>query len=593
MESGKRKRTVSASSRKGIKLKTLSITEKLKAIDRIESGASMHMVCEEFGIKKTTYYDLKKSKEKIRAYNREMEKPKKGENVKKRMTVSKYEDLDKAVFKWYKQHRSVVVNVRGVDIQDAASRFAKHLEIDDFKNSAGWLYRFQRRHCINTRVVHGEIASANEAGVDSFRKKFISFVKESGLLLSQIYNADESGLYWRAPPSKTLASQNESHVPGRKVAKDRISVLFCANADGSHRLKPMVIGKAKKPRCLKNILDKLPVHYDANKSAWFTQEIFSRWFHRHACREIIHDQTTCLKISRENVKAVILLDNAPAHPCVDELCSKDGKIKVMFLPPNTTSLIQPMDQGIIESCKRFYRSKMMKECFVVLETEGDAEEDTRGLRTLQNLKNYNLRNAIYNLHDAWQQVGCLTLANGWKKLLEDTDIVLGFTGFEVPDFVDAMKRAGQKEVSENDIISWLDMDIDDDGCHHKTEEEIAQEVTAQKDAHDDDDDDDEDGGSKFPHKLSEIRSAMDMALAYVNYNIHDSEAQGFYSHLRDFRGMIIRRQHSQQKQVKIHDFFKPMPKRRAVTAVPSTSTSSDSSSALQIASVSSGSTDTE
>jgi hypothetical protein len=44
---------------------------------------------------------------------------------------------------------------------------------------------------------------------------------------------------------------------------------------------------------------------------------------------------------------VLLLDHCPAHPSADVLKSKDGKIKAMFLPTNTTALIQPMDQGII------------------------------------------------------------------------------------------------------------------------------------------------------------------------------------------------------------------------------------------------------
>jgi len=44
------------------------------------------------------------------------------------------------------------------------------------------------------------------------------------------------------------------------------------------------------------------------------------------------------------------LDNAPSHPSEEELMKRD--IKAIFLPPNVTSLIQPMDQGVIEWLKR-------------------------------------------------------------------------------------------------------------------------------------------------------------------------------------------------------------------------------------------------
>ncbi|GFV73681.1 uncharacterized protein TNCV_5046751 [Trichonephila clavipes] len=42
-----------------------------------------------------------------------------------------------------------------------------------------------------------------------------------------------------------------------------------------------------------------------------------------------------------------LIDNAPSHPGTEELSS--GEIKAIFLPPNVTPLLQPMDQFVF--CK--------------------------------------------------------------------------------------------------------------------------------------------------------------------------------------------------------------------------------------------------
>jgi hypothetical protein len=52
-------------------------------------------------------------------------------------------------------------------------------------------------------------------------------------------------------------------------------------------------------------------------------------------------------------KYLLLLDHCPAHPPADVLKFKGGKITVMFLPKNTTALIQPTDQGIIQACKAY------------------------------------------------------------------------------------------------------------------------------------------------------------------------------------------------------------------------------------------------
>ena len=60
-------------------------------------------------------------------------------------------------------------------------------------------------------------------------------------------------------------------------------------------------------------------------------------------------------------KALLLLDNCRAHSPANTLRSDDGKFCVMFMPPNTTSIIQPLDQGIISSFKRHYRTDLVKD----------------------------------------------------------------------------------------------------------------------------------------------------------------------------------------------------------------------------------------
>ena len=184
-----------STSRKGEKHRTLAISEKLKILERIENGVSMPVVCEEFSIKKSTFYDIKKAKEKIRRFALSREEGWEKKKPTKRIKGLKYDELDAAVYKWFKQERSVAVEVRGVDIQDAAKRLATHLGIPDFKASTGWLFRFRTRHCIGNRRVVGESKSADLSNIDPFRNKLTKLIKDSGLLLSQVYKADETGLY--------------------------------------------------------------------------------------------------------------------------------------------------------------------------------------------------------------------------------------------------------------------------------------------------------------------------------------------------------------------------------------------------------------
>ena len=70
-------------------------------------------------------------------------------------------------------------------------------------------------------------------------------------------------------------------------------------------------------------------------------ELFSDWFHHHfvlAVKKHLTDRGL-------SAKALLLLDNTPAHPEATTLMSNDKSITAMFLPPNTTALIQSRSAG--------------------------------------------------------------------------------------------------------------------------------------------------------------------------------------------------------------------------------------------------------
>ena len=93
-----------------------------------------------------------------------------------------------------------------------------------------------------------------------------------------IFNTDETGLFFKCLPDKTLTFKDEK-CHGGKHSKERLTVLLAVNMDGSEKLKPLVIGKAMKPRCFKGVKS-FPTDYRANKKAWMTTELFNNWLLR-------------------------------------------------------------------------------------------------------------------------------------------------------------------------------------------------------------------------------------------------------------------------------------------------------------------------
>jgi len=101
-------------------------------------------------------------------------------------------------------------------------------------------------------------------------------IEREGYTRNDIYNADESGINWKALPRKSLASCHESSAPGYKFSKDRITAIVCANASGDQILPLLVNRKAIKSWCFKNF-NRLLVTYKAQKIGWMNSELFYEW----------------------------------------------------------------------------------------------------------------------------------------------------------------------------------------------------------------------------------------------------------------------------------------------------------------------------
>ena len=117
------------------------------------------------------------------------------------------------------------------------------------------------------------------------------------------------------------------------------------------KLPMFVIEKSQKPRCFKHIKS-LPCRYHAKKKSWMNSEFFEEW---------VREQDE--KFENEGRKVVLIIDNCPAHPVIENLKS----ITLYFLPPNTTSALQPMGQGVIWSLKSRYRTRIIQKVLAAIE----------------------------------------------------------------------------------------------------------------------------------------------------------------------------------------------------------------------------------
>ncbi|GFU03181.1 tigger transposable element-derived protein 1 [Trichonephila clavipes] len=83
----------------------------------------------------------------------------------------------------------------------------------------------------------------------------------------------------------------------------------------------------------------------ANPKAWMTTAIFTEWFNNCFVPEV----EAYMKEKSLDFKVLLIVDNAASHPQLEH-----PNVQLVFHPPNTTSLIQPLDQGIIATFKKYY-----------------------------------------------------------------------------------------------------------------------------------------------------------------------------------------------------------------------------------------------
>jgi hypothetical protein len=86
------------------------------------------------------------------------------------------------------------------------------------------------------------------------------------------------------------------------------------------------------------------------------------------------------------------MDNAPGH--YTYLDNHSDNVQVVFLPPNTTPLLQPMDQGVIKAFKTYYVRWIMNQANSAI--DGPDRPTVREF-----WHNSNIRKAIENTGASW------------------------------------------------------------------------------------------------------------------------------------------------------------------------------------------------
>ena len=300
--------------------------------------------------------------------------------------------------------------------------------VEGFKGSKGWLYNVMKRNNIAVQTKHGDSTSVSQVLINDWKDSLVKHME--GYDAKDIFNADELGLFHSLLPSKTHAVKGKKLING-KSSKIRVTILLGANMSGDEKLPVLLIGRAQNPRCFKGMKTK-PLLYEWNSKAWMTGTIFEKYM------KMLDN-----KFFKEKRQVLFFVDNCPAHPVTLQMALKN--IKIIFLPKNSTSVLQPMDQGVIRSFKCKYRTKLLSH--VISQVEGKD-------KTIEDVK-VNLLMVMNWVKFAWESVTQETIKNCFKKSFFNQEIPVE-EELTSSQELSLLLTSLDQNVTSNDFISFDD-----------------------------------------------------------------------------------------------------------------------------------------
>ena len=287
-------------------------------------------------------------------------------------------------------------------------------------------------------------------------------------------------------------------------------------------------------------IHQLRVEFHANKKAWMTSNHFNTWL----CKQ---DRI----FTRQKRKVALILDNCTAHPNINSTLKS---INLIFLPPNTTSVTQPMDQGIIASKTPYLHHFVQHVLLKAMETGKDF--------------NWTVLDAIYGVEATWNKITSATIKNYFNYCnfvatspapedYDDPDDDIPFV-----QLIERLRHAGI-EVSSEDEAVYNTVDNNLLTAVPMTVQDIAKEVLddkAAKDMEDDIAEEEEEGEDPAPpvqHTTMPMLVDFTTAMKDVLCSFTEDTSE-MWAHLtaleKFFQWSFIRKQ-----KKTIQDFFKAAP----------------------------------
>ncbi|KAK1339615.1 hypothetical protein QTO34_018168 [Cnephaeus nilssonii] len=186
-------------------------------------------------------------------------------------------------------------------------------------------------------VRHGEAASSNKVATDNFMTELQEYVKAEEFVPQQVFSCNETGLFWKK-------NAKEYAMPARQGSAQGLTLEPLPTKEDLHHTE--IIARTQVSEGQADIIAVWNVMFDPSVEKLLWEKQSPR-------------------------RALLVMNKAPGQPpgLEAELVEEHSFITVRFLPPNTTPLIQAMDQQVIFIFKKLYTKALLQRDFEGFEDE--------------------------------------------------------------------------------------------------------------------------------------------------------------------------------------------------------------------------------
>lgn len=265
------------------------------------------------------------------------------------------EEAERLLSDWHNE--MVVIRGLGVTIGALMTKLKEFTSLYNEMNETALrskIHRFMERHNLVLRRVTSYQTVAQDALqpiIDTFSQEVQSFLDDERMDFSQVYNMDQTAIFFDMPPSYTVVERgvrrNRIQLNGNNYKK-RVTVILLVRSDGQ-KYKPLIVFKAVPGARIAHEIEEYDddeVHHTVQENAWTDEEVLKTW----------NEEIWSPIIERNPGNKLLFLDSLKLHKQNEKLLKNNNReVNVKYIPEYCTPLLQPLDIGVIKVFKKNFR----------------------------------------------------------------------------------------------------------------------------------------------------------------------------------------------------------------------------------------------